>query len=252
MAHAYYFDPYCYRSFTYNSEYNEKDSERDTETPDKRTILILGKVGVGKATIANHIMEKEVFEVKGPVESVTRPPNQLRFHELPVRKYTAIKVFIIDTIAQSEKKSHEYGSVYESIKIPEKVNLILFVIQKGFPWLTKGERDQLHNFMMQNAKLSKISALIITFCEVLDQAAREEVVTDFRKDKCVQEIADFMKKGILAVGFPNPKTMDETMYQLLLENIREDEKKLYELVDTCDNSYKLSVNQGNLQKCTLI
>ena len=54
-----------------------------------------------------------------------------------------------------------------------------------------------------------------------------------------------MKKGIFAVGFPNPKAMDETMYQLLLENIREDEKKLYELVDTCDYSYKLSVNQSS-------
>ena len=222
------------------------DSERETETPDERTILVLGKVGVGKATLANHIMEKKVFPVKGPVESVTRLPSQQRFHELKsVRKYTTIKVYIIDTIAQSEKKNR-----YEAIKLTEKVNLILFVIQRGSPWLTKGERDQLHEFMKQNGQLSKISALIITFCEVLDQAAREEVVADFRRDKYVEEIAKFMEKGIFTVGFPNPTAMDETTYQLLLENIREDEKKLYELIDTCNQSY--SVNEGNSYKCTLI
>ena len=63
-------------------------------TPNKRVVIVLGKTGGGKSTVANRVLGSETFVVKDTPQSVTRSCT----NSISTMKGTGIEVEMIDTV----------------------------------------------------------------------------------------------------------------------------------------------------------
>ena len=97
-----------------------------------------------------------------------------------------------------------------SIKInaPDGLNLVLFVVKEGY---RVAEEAEVFQGIKQNLQdnIEEASALVITCCENKSTAAREDIVKKFHSSKSTVKLAEFMKKGIYTVGFPDLYEKDE-------------------------------------------
>ena len=230
-------------AYRWENSTTEENTEEKTDTV--RRILIVGKVGVGKASLANQIFEGDIFPLKRHIESITSPAKSLRREEREnVRKYTKVQVAILDTIGQSEGRN-PYKFIDELKDFREKLNLIIVVIQIATP--TMEEVQQIEHFSSRYNYLSDLSALVITNCEMLNEKARKETVERFKRDPSTMQIAEFMKKGIYTVGFPNPSEIPVDLLPMYEESIKKDKENIHSLLDGCNVSHGIS-NKG----CTLL
>lgn len=190
---------------------------RSTPSQDNNTrnVLIVGMSGSGISTLANHILGvgRHVFSVG----EVTKDSSKLctKF-EHDLQPYY---VNVINTIGFYGELPSE--DVIKSIKRVVKDNfdglhLIIFVMREGKPAATNGKTiyDVYKKF---GSNADCISLLVLTGCEDKD---KDKVVMKYAKEP----IAEHMKKGILAVGFP-----DFHDY-LTLSEVREDEMSLRDVI----------------------
>lgn len=191
----------------------------------KRSILIIGKVGVGKATIANKIVGYPAFPVRESMQGITRESEKMKTRE--VQGYS---ISIIDLTRQYDYQPQESFAA-ELRQVCEKpLHSILFVIQKGR--LTQGEKfifEHIINNCPKNAKA--VSDLIITNCELEKDNARRKIKSDFETDSNI--IAQFVQ-GIYTVGFPNTDRMKDGVRKMYDEVVENDMKRLHELIRSRD------------------
>ena len=200
----------------------------EVEAFEIRTVLVVGKTGAGKSTVANKILGREVFTIKNVPTSVTSEVEakcSLVYDE-PSRTRYQFKV--IDTLGVFDTNL-KHDAVITKIKeffqkdAPDGVNLVLFVFRKGR--FTQEER-QTFDYIIKNFKkeISNYSALVLTYCDVENDDANQQFRQSFEDE--ANDIADFMKKGIYMVGFPDLSNMKPRIKEAMEEDIKEHAKML--------------------------
>lgn len=218
-------------------------AEPGTILQERRNIIVLGKTGAGKSTVANTILGQEVFPVSTSVQSVTR---RIRRGEA---KFTAhnveYNVKLIDTVGLFDTGAVTNTTTIEEIKtffrekVTEGVHLVLFVFKEGR--FTPEERDTFDFIIKKfSREISEISALVITNCELKSEKARQAIESEFRDVPTTKHIADFVKQGIYVVGFPKIEDIEEEFRPMMEQKVEADKNKLKMLVQSCDSEPKLA------------
>ena len=198
-----------------------------------RTVFILGKIGVGKSTIANQIFGRAVFPVRPSMEAMTRTSKELLCHNCVVSLSDTemnVTIKIIDTTGQFA--TTQYAACDHLISACDgQVHLICFVTQNGVI-ITDAEKKAMKDIIriLDDHHLQHILALIITNCEGLDKKARNRVIEDFKFGKDTEGIAAAMHTRIYTVGFPNTDKVIPVLKDAYKEEIANDRKKLHELI----------------------
>ena len=198
-----------------------------------RHVIVVGKTGCGKSTVANHMMLKEVFDVKTDVDSVTTRTKHCSANLN--YKGSNYKLTLIDTVGLFDTHQRGNKSIIEDVKssittcAPDGLNLVLFVIKQS---RFTAEEAETFQFIIDNlrGKIQGLSAMIITCCENKNKKSRDEIIKKFRESQTTAKYADFMTKGIYTVGFPNESEMDEEDIPRMKEKMKKDEEQLHELI----------------------
>ena len=188
-------------------------------------VVILGNVGTGKKTLGNHIVDKEIFQPEGSLG--TRKVNT--HCEEEVLGDTVYRILTVDT----ESLETGYFDPLQCIRAQFKmIHLIIFVIANGC--YTDESHSSLMHVVRHLDQGAEFSALVITHCEGITNDHRERIIKDFKSDHRSSKLADFMRKGVYTVGFPESKSPQlKVIYQ---NEVKEDEKIIRELVKGCKKS----------------
>lgn len=216
------------------------ESMETSPTQARRTVVILGKVGAGKATLANAIACNTIFHLSDSIDSMTRGVRKKNFQEKDISingVHYKTSFLLLDT--------HGFQAVNQTdnIKNVTSVNLILFVYKNGR--YTPEENDSLTiavRMLGEDAK--QVSALIITGCEDLSHDARKKIIMEFKASPSTKEVADFMEKGIYTVGFPNLTSINEQFIEGYRKTIEEDKAQLWDLVKRSEDAIKPQVSNA--------
>lgn len=131
--------------------------------------------------------------------------------------------------------------------------MIIFVFKNG---RFTQEEKQSFDFLIKNFKkeISDISLLVVTGCESLSDIARKNLVEEFHKNEVTSPIANFMKKGIVPVGFPSSEWLDPKFRDIFEESMKADSQKLQNIV--CQSEEMRLQNeiftQSFWEKCSII
>ena len=209
----------------------------------EKCVLIVGKCGAGKSTIANQLAGYDPLSNENPPfePSVTR--NVSHTESIITRGNVRYKVTVIDTVGLFDTMAVGHDDVFDKIKEYFKnhlhikgVNVILFVFRKG-----RVTEEEKMVFSLIESRLTKellpISALAITGCENLDDEAREGLVNEFEGHQDTKRIAGQMRKGIYPVGFPSVETLKPILREAYKPQMMKDRDTLLDLVFQAEEFY---------------
>ena len=202
-----------------------------------RNVVVVGKSGSGKSSVANNIAGQDLFKIGHTTESETTRQTHVAVDFRYDNVIYSLK--IVDTVGLFDTERGKAGNQaimdeikrYFTEKFPEGINLVLFVFKKGN---FSEEEKETFAFIISEFKksVSAMSALVITHCDGMEDDEREDCIRDFRTAKVSCDIAGFMQKGIYTVGFPDWFTCSETKKEKLFRftNIQEDSDTLRALI----------------------
>ena len=204
------------------------------------TVVLLGKRGTGKSTIANVIYGGEdelrrteshrLFTVRSSTTSlwcaitILKPPGDDATYHITVIDTPGF----FDTNSKiSNKKIIEDLRKYFIENIPDGVSLVIFVMRKNR--FTQEDQD-VFDFLRESLseQIGGISALLITHCDCECASERKRFLETFKSGKESGKVAKFMGKGVYTVGFPDLSTTRETLIPMLKEDIEVVRKLVYE------------------------
>ena len=199
----------------------------------KSNVLIVGKAGSGKSSVANHILGETHFAVSSGVYRQEQMNNH-KEQQIPLKNNTMLNLTVVDTNGFYAGREFSNKAAVKEMKwyinkyISEGISLVLFVCKKG---RCTAEDRATFNFIISrfDKYIKDISALVITHCEDETAEERERIIDDFRTNPQTRPIAEFMGKGIITVGFPN---MDKNpaYLQMFKASIEKDEKALLDII----------------------
>ena len=204
----------------------------------KRSVIVIGVSGSGKSTVCNKIIGDNLFEVVQGFATGTQVINCKRKEVECAQK--KLEITLVDTIGLFDAHKITKDSVSKIKNAIEDVgglNLVLFVIK--FDRLTDAEVAMM-KIIDENFKIlgvGKLSAAIITACELMDAAKRSEAITSFQKDNITKAFASYMEKGIYTVGFPDTSNMHEDFIPIMDSKMKTDTQKLLKLVEDAEEHY---------------
>ena len=207
-----------------------------TATDFDRNIVIVGKVGVGKSTVANAIFSsapRQLFAVGSSIGSVTRSPRENISQKYRIDGYN-YTITVVDTVGLGNKKQI-IERLVQSFKENHRIHLLIFVIK--FDRLTDEEVDSVNKILIHLKKhcsvatLRNMTALVITHCETIEEQQREEIGKQYCKSGSkLETLAQLTKRKTCLVGLPEMSTVSTKLRALIQEERDEDVKKLQELV----------------------
>ena len=220
---------------------SNRSTQRVSPT-EQRNVVVLGKTGGGKSTVANKIIETESgvppFQIsdRNVANSVTTE-TKASMAVLQTNDDRHYNVKVIDTVGFFDTNGKSNKEVMSTMKryvrehVPIGLHLVLFIYKNG-RW-TKEEQDTF-DFVTKNFReeISAISALVVTGCDGFDVTQRDEIVDDFKQAR--PDIADFMQKGIFPVGFPDLNKLKASLREIYIEDIKADQETLRGLVYSCE------------------
>ena len=239
----------------------------------ERCVVVLGKSGAGKSTVANMLVGYDPMSPESPQFSVSKKVFASVTREVKDAKYefwrnnTKYALTVIDTVGLFDTEAAGNDDILEKIEEYFRnhiigVNLILFVLKKG---RFTQEESKVFSFIRSKFvnEICPISALAITGCEADTAETREETRIEFRSQTVSREVAGQMQKGIYTVGFPPVKSMLPALQSAYKSQMEDDRNTLLDLVvesETVHLTKKLfqekvkpEVKKGWLQKlCSIM
>ena len=199
----------------------------------EKSILLLGKTGAGKSTIARHIF-KEDAERFPKVDRSTGRKADLYDGVHSLLGGTKVRVIIMDTSSQLRG-----GTKYPIITKPLQLS-VFFVLKFGR--VTREECEPLDEIIqtLERANMLNICHLVITACEGKDEAIRRNIAAMYKDDPMTQKICRSVKQ-IHFVGFPELR--QPTIRELYAEGIEKDELTIQRIVETSTESFDLRAIQ---------
>ena len=209
-----------------------------TKLSSRRNVVVVGKTGSGKSSVANYLISPDgsEFKVSASFKSVTQKVSHADTVLEYGRNTYSVTVFdtvgLFDTGMLSNKKIMDEVQEYAHKHAPDGVNLVLFVMKKGrFSPEEKEAFEYISKRLGEN--ISAVSAMVLTHCDNEDEEARQSLINDFRTGVMTKQMASCMKKGIYTVGFPDKSKMKPRMKALMEEDIEADRKVLLKLIADC-------------------
>ena len=210
-----------------------------------RCAILMGRVGAGKSTIANHLLgydsqssDEPPFEIQSdyllPV-SLTRDVKY-RLVEV-VREGVVYRVTVIDTDGEFDSLMFDEIGKRLKVKVEDRitgVNVMLFVLKKG---PISAEELATYAKLRNTFDVSSICALVITGCENDSSQGRAELVKKFMSHPITQQVADQMKMGIYTVGFPPVQSMIPALQEVYKQGMLQDRETLLNLIFQADKVY---------------
>ena len=197
-----------------------------------RNVIVIGKTGSGKSTLANQITcagEEETFPVSRSYQSMTTEVKAVIEHiQIGTKRYA---IHMIDTAGFRDAKSGSSGmsdaSIINDIKkymresTPEGINVIIFVYKNG---RFSPEEKAVFQIITNHFKnyIKKLSCLVITNCDGLNDEARGKLVSEFKTSEMTREYAALMGKGIYTVGFPRLSDLSGRVREAVAADMQED------------------------------
>ena len=203
-----------------------------------RCVLLLGQCGVGKSTVADHLVghdplspDKPPFRVyNGNLASMTREVK----HELVefMWENDLYRVTVVDTVGLFDTRAEGNDIIFEKFeeyieKTKLRIDLILFVFRKG---RFTAEEKAVFSFIMTKFRSAPAIAGVITGCENDGTTTREEFVQHFEDHPFTREIASQMGMGIYPVGFPPLSRLPPPLQQAYMPHMVQDRDMLRELI----------------------
>lgn len=209
-------------------------------TGGQRNVIVLGKTGCGKSTLANKIIcaseENETFKVKESFQAVTT--KIVGSIENVVIGTDTYKINMIDTIGFSDNRQRgamSDNNIVHAIKkhmrarAPEGISLIIFVFRRGR--FTEDEQ-KVFQIMADNFTdyIKEVSCLVITGCDGLNEDARSQLISNFKTDPLTERFATIMTKGIYTVGFPKVSSLSSRAKEAAIEEMKDDIAPIHDMV----------------------
>ena len=207
---------------------------------EQRNVIVLGKTGGGKSTVANMILEalggESPFKISdGNVADSATTEAQAAIAMLQTSQCNYY-VKVIDTVGFFDTKGTSNKRIVNDTKqfvrdqVPIGLHLVLFIYKNG-RW-TRDEQDTF-NFITKNfeEEISAISALVVTGCDGFDDARKQEIIAEFKELR--PDIANFMQKGIYPVGFPDLNKLKEGLREPYKADMKVDQETLRALIYSC-------------------
>ena len=236
------------------------DDQTDVE---ERCVVILGKTGTGKSTIANMLVGYDPMSQKDPPFALSVNPfgssTQMVKERISEFKQgnTVYRMKVVDTSGLFDTFGKTKGAAFKELEeyfhdhFIVGANLILIAVRKGV--FTQEEKRTLSAITGRFTGICKISAIVITYCEHEQTVnSREMLCQNFKKDDVTKEIAGQMKKGIYAVGFPPVAQMEEPIsnQEDLKKAMKDDTQRLIDLIMKCKD-VELTKNLFQPWSCTI-
>ena len=200
--------------------YSDEDS---LDTCLQCSVLLLGKMGHGKSTLGNRMLNCDGwFKINDQQCPQTVQGSSMLKSASQLKNYR-IKVYDHSGLFEGASSINKLSSA-----VPDKLDLVVFVLKRGCDF-DESEVAILKS-VMSEWKISRVSALVLTHCERLSEEERGEMIEQFKKDH--PSITKLMGKDILAVGFPDSSHI--LWRSQLSPTVEEDKKKLRQLIYSCN------------------
>lgn len=214
----------------------------------ERNVVVVGRYGSGKSSVANKIIENDIdgasFQVSssGLSNTTTKPSTNSVILKTANDQHYLVQV--VDSVGLFENKSKKTNDTLVSEmkslckqSIPKGIHLILFVFDQKY-WREDEERA-IHAFVGQfgGSQVSEISALILTGCDGYTQEKKDEIQEEFTR--LHRDVAAFMKKGIYPVSFQDITKLRPEIRDAHQTYQKADQEALRQLVYQCDDETKL-------------
>jgi GTPase Era involved in 16S rRNA processing len=192
-----------------------------------RRVLIFGRVGTGKSTIANSIMHQNCFTVNKSMQSLVRNP-QIRVARADFEDITC-HFALFDT--NLPHLPMYVKDICDKPPFLEGINLILFVMNRNY---TTGEDFEKFMPILKclPKEISAHSILVVTGCEkdLLSKEQMEEYQTKLNASEKAKDLLRYCRKGQVFVGFPNEDETAPVLYAQYAPQVQECKKILRNLI----------------------
>lgn len=222
------------------------------KTTETRNVIVVGKTGSGKSTVANHILGtvNDKFKVSGAPSSVTSKamPKNSEFEYDNVR----YRLTVIDTIGLFDTDNFSDKQILKNTKETIKefvkgLHLIVFVVKEGrFTDDEKKTFDLIHKEFYNC--IDPISLLVVTGCEGKDKTI---IINDYQQNPVTRWIVAHMKKGVVPVGFPDLSGFNGTVREFFTKEALKDEVTLRKIVCGSETMF-LKEELYNDSWCTIL
>ena len=219
-------------------ETGDLDTALSHDEASQANILIIGKTGAGKASIANAILDSDVFHVGTAIQSTTRDCNET----IPVEKHSAggynYKIALVDTVGVKDDQQVEQHKkrIREALTNFDYLNMIILVLK--FDRFSAEETKLFQEVIsILNSRLvtdtSSITALVITGCEQKDTTARNGIWSSLESNDKTSQVVQFARKGTVLVGLPKISEVLQQFKQLIEQRKNSDKQQLQQLAKHC-------------------
>ena len=222
------------------------DSGRFVEIHDKRSILLLGPVGAGKATIIHRLTGTTRFEIKEGIDGLSRAPT-VRNCEGTVG-HILYNFVLVDSSSAYNRGS---STLNENFKKAARIamggfNLILVVLRKGS--CTAENLSIIIDLLQSNFDPSfrDICAIVHTGCENLNDSKRHKFLTEFQSGDIAYNLSSLANKNSYCIGFPDI-TKEEEFIQIYTERSEKDKKMLENMIGKSDQRLTV-LNKRTLER----
>ena len=194
-------------------------SGKEVTESSEANIIVLGKVGVGKARIINEAFQQEIFECRAVTEVVRGVSQREASIEIGLFKYN-IKMFdtleIINRRGSRIKISKTMHALHQYVNnlYPQGVNLILLVYR--YEDISSSERKRLIYILnhLNKDSIPDITALVITGCALKNDTARKRIISACEENPQMRTICQFILKRVHVVGFIDITSVPDAMTEM--------------------------------------
>jgi hypothetical protein len=203
-----------------------------------RNILLLGKVGMGKKTIANRIAGETVFQILPPNKAMAREPTA---EHSKSRSKSGFYFLLFDTREKNTTRELVNACTRDP-QMREGVTLIILTVNNSTG--THEDTDRLEevikNIIIPGPGDSRVSIyLVITGCEQKGKREKTELCAAMKKSPLTRDIAQFVDE-IIPVGFPSEESTEPEFMEIYRPGIEESERLLQAHVNRCVQQYNIN------------